>query len=62
MAETPSPIDVQKYLGGVDYPASRDEILDRAQESGAGDDVLHALRNIPDQTYEKPTDVSAELG
>ncbi|SEB35679.1 Protein of unknown function [Paramicrobacterium humi] len=62
MVDTPSPIDVQKYLGGIDYPASKDEILDRAKESGAGEDILHALQNIPAKDYAKPTDVSAELG
>lgn len=62
MTDTPSPIQVQKYLGGIDYPASKDQILDTAKNSDADDAVLNALQNIPDKSYDSPTDVSAELG
>ena len=55
---TPSPIDVQKALGGIEYPASKDDIVEKAEQSGAGDDVLEALRGIPDKEYEGPTEVS----
>ncbi|MBK0419733.1 DUF2795 domain-containing protein [Leucobacter sp. CSA1] len=62
MANTPNPIQVQKHLGGIDYPASKEEILDQAKASGADDEVMRALEGIADKRYEKPTDVSAELG
>jgi hypothetical protein len=58
MNDTPNPIQVQKFLGGIDYPASKDEIVSRAQESGADDNVLDALRGIPDRDYDGPTAVS----
>ena len=55
---TPSPIEVQKYLGGIDYPASKDDIMRTARESGADGDVLEALDRIPDRDYDGPTAVS----
>ena len=58
MAENPSPIDIQKALGGVDYPASAGDLVKKAEESGAGDDVLSALKNLPDKQYESPAEVS----
>lgn len=58
MNDTPNPIQVQKFLGRIDYPASKDEIVSRAQESGADDNVLDALRGIPDRDYDGPTAVS----
>lgn len=58
MNAPPSPIDVQKALGGIDYPASKDDIVSKAEQSGAGEDVLEALRAIPDRQYDAPTDVS----
>lgn len=58
---TPSPIDVQKALGGIEYPASKHDIVSTAEQSGADDEVLDALRGIPDKEYEGPTDVSAAL-
>lgn len=58
MSDSPNPIEVQKYLGGIDYPASKDDIVASAREAGAGDDVLDALGGIPDKQYEAPTEVS----
>jgi hypothetical protein len=56
--ERPNPIQVQKALGGIDYPASKEEILRRAKESGADQEVLDALDGIPDREYDGPTAVS----
>jgi len=51
-------IEVQKYLGGVDYPADRDELVRYAEEQGAPDDVVDALRQLGDRAYADPTEVS----
>lgn len=61
MSDTPNPIDVQKHLGGLDYPASKDDIVSKAKDSGADGALLDALNSLPDKQYEKPTDVSHEL-
>jgi hypothetical protein len=51
-------IEVQKYLGGVDYPAQRGELVQHAEEQGAPDEVLEALRGLGDRSYADPTEVS----
>ncbi|MDH2445401.1 DUF2795 domain-containing protein [Amnibacterium sp. CER49] len=56
MADTPNPI--QKFLGGIDYPVSKDTILETARKEGADDDVLDALGRIPDGRYDAPTAIS----
>ncbi|MDP4332882.1 DUF2795 domain-containing protein [Curtobacterium sp. A7_M15] len=61
MAAAPNPIQVQKYLSGIDYPASKDDIVATAEREGAGGDVLDALRNIPDGEYDAPTAVSSAV-
>jgi len=58
MADNPSFIEIQKYLSGVDYPASKQDLIDRARESGAGDEVMQALESLPDREFEGPTGVS----
>ncbi|MGN6199539.1 DUF2795 domain-containing protein [Humibacter sp.] len=58
MNDLPNPIQVQKFLGGIDYPASKDTIVSTAQNEGADDNVLDALRGIPDKEYDGPTAVS----
>ncbi|GAB3532299.1 hypothetical protein GCM10027403_04330 [Arthrobacter tecti] len=58
MADSPSPIDIQKALGGVDYPARKDDLISNAEQSGADDSVVSALRNLPDKEYDSPADIS----
>jgi hypothetical protein len=53
-----NPIELQKHLGGVDYPASRDDLVQKAEQNGADEDILEALRGIPDQEYDAPTAVT----
>jgi len=61
MADTPNPIQVQKFLSGIDYPASKEDIVSAAESNGADDNVLGALRDLPDKTFDAPTDVSEAL-
>jgi hypothetical protein len=61
MAETPNPIQIQKFLGGVDYPASREALLSKAKDSGADSNVIKALEAIPDREYDGPTAVSSAV-
>jgi hypothetical protein len=57
----PNPIQMQKFLGGVNYPCGRDELVEHARSKGADDDVLEHLRALPDRTYDGPNAVSAEF-
>jgi hypothetical protein len=61
MADAPNPIRIQEFLGGVDYPASKESLLAHAEDSGADNDVLNALNQIPDKEYDGPTAVSAAV-
>lgn len=54
----PNPVQMQKFLGGVDYPCSRDDLVQYARSNGAPDDVLQQLQELPEQTYNGPDDVS----
>src|SRR6185436_10781912 len=53
---------IQKYLGGLRYPARKLQIVDRARELGADPPVIHALLGIPERTYESPIVLSCEVG
>ncbi|MGW3966148.1 DUF2795 domain-containing protein [Amycolatopsis sp. NPDC005003] len=58
----PNPIELQKYLSGVDYPANRDDLVRAAEKNGADSDTLDVVRRLPDRTYEGPSGVSKEIG
>lgn len=61
MANPPDPIRIQKFLRGVDYPATKDSLLAHAKDAGAGSDVLDALNHIPEKEYDGPTAVSSAV-
>jgi hypothetical protein len=56
-----NPIQLQKFLKGIDYPAGKDKILSTAEGNDADDNVMEALRAIPDREYDGPNAVSHEL-
>jgi hypothetical protein len=58
----PNPIQMQKHLKGVSYPASKDALLEKARQSGADDTVLTTLRRLPDTEFNSPNDVSQAVG
>ncbi|RCG25336.1 DUF2795 domain-containing protein [Sphaerisporangium album] len=54
-------IHVQKYLSGVDYPASKQELVEHAKKKGADEQAMKALERLPDREYDGPNGVSKEL-
>jgi hypothetical protein len=58
MADKPNPIEIQKALGGVDYPASAEDLVKNAEQSGADKSVLEVLRKLPQGSYDSPAEVS----
>ncbi|CAB3756187.1 hypothetical protein B7G54_16190 [Burkholderia puraquae] len=60
--KAPGPVDVQKALKGIAYPASKSEVIECAERSQAGRDLIDLLRRIPDREYGTPASVSKELG
>ncbi len=56
------PVQVQKFIKGVDYPVAKDMLIKKAQDEGADDNIIYTLSQLPDMEYEGPTEVSEELG
>jgi hypothetical protein len=54
-------IEVQKYLAGADYPATKEQLLEHAKRQGANKDVLEALGGMPDGEYDGPNKVSSAV-
>ena len=57
-----NPIELQKHLKGVDYPASKDDLIAAAESNGAPGDVVDALRSADKDHYDGPTAVQSALG
>jgi hypothetical protein len=58
MTQSPEPIEVQKYLSGMNYPATKEQIVDNAKSQGAPEEVMESLEQIPDEEYDGPNKVS----
>lgn len=54
----PNPIQMQKFLSGVDYPCGRDDLVEHARSQGADDAVLEGLQGMPDRQFDGPNAVS----
>ncbi len=57
-----NPIQLQKFLKGVDYPASKQDLLKHVEQQGANEDVRSTLEQLPDQQFQTPADVSKAVG
>jgi Protein of unknown function (DUF2795) len=57
-----NPVQLQKYLKGVNYPASKQQLIDRAKQQGADEKAISALEQLPDQEFGTPTEVSQAVG
>ena len=57
-----NPVQVQKFLGGLDYPATKQDIVKKAEREGADENVRSTLEQIGDRNYETPAAVSQAIG
>ena len=62
ISQSISPAIIQKFLGGIDYPASKQDLINHAKKSNADESVLGILNKIPDQQFNSPADVSKAIG
>ncbi|HEY9299251.1 MAG TPA: DUF2795 domain-containing protein [Phormidium sp.] len=56
-----SPLELQKYLQQVDYPANKEHLIAHASQQGANEKVLLSLSKFTDKTYLTPGEVSQAL-
>lgn len=59
---TVNPVQVQKYLGGIDYPTDKKTIVETARNQGADDEVIGTLERLPEGKFNSPNDVSEAIG
>jgi hypothetical protein len=57
-----SPANVATYLKGIDYPASKDQLVEHAKKNGAESAVLDILGDLPEQEYGNMADVMKGYG
>ncbi|MDO8510493.1 MAG: DUF2795 domain-containing protein [bacterium] len=60
--ERASPASMQEFLNGIDYPATRDDLLEQAEMQETTPDIMYVIAQLPDEEYSGPQDVSKAVG
>lgn len=57
-----SPANLAHYLGGIDFPANREDLIRHAKRNDADDEVLDVLDHMPNRDYGSMADVMKGVG
>lgn len=57
-----NPMQIQEYLKGVDYPCSKEDLIETAKSEGADENVIQTLQRIPMEEFNSPKEVSEAIG
>ncbi|HEU5441524.1 MAG TPA: DUF2795 domain-containing protein [Ktedonobacterales bacterium] len=57
-----SPIQLQKHLKGVNYPASKRDLVAKAQQNNASAEIVQKIQHLPADSFNGPKDVMKALG
>lgn len=52
-----NPIEAQKYLKGMDYPASKQDVIDKAKSNDAPSEMIDDLERHDHDRFENPGEV-----
>jgi len=56
-----SAAEVATFLKGIDFPKSKDELIDHAEENNAPDELIDFLDKLPDKRFFSMADVEHEV-
>lgn len=56
-----SPIEIQNFLKGMDYPASKEDLINHARSSRASEEIISMLEGMRTNRFNSPADVSGAL-
>jgi len=58
---TLNPAQLERHLKGVNYPASKAELVKHVERNGAEENVRAAISNLPNQSYDSPAAVNRAI-
>ncbi|RPJ78537.1 MAG: DUF2795 domain-containing protein [Alphaproteobacteria bacterium] len=56
-----SSTEVQSFLGNMNYPATKSQVIDEAKKQNVSNETMQALENIPNKEYKSSDDVVNEF-
>lgn len=58
----PSAADVEKALGGIDYPKTKEELVNHASQKISERNLIDLIQSLPSRMYRDSADVAIALG
>jgi len=58
---TVNPVQLQRFLGGVDYPTDKRTLVQRARQNGTDESTVRTLESLRRDRFNSPNDVSEAL-
>ncbi|HQG31264.1 MAG TPA: DUF2795 domain-containing protein [Deltaproteobacteria bacterium] len=56
-----SPFEIERFLEGVQYPASKHDLNIKARENHAPDMIIDFINNLPENRFKSPIEVSRAI-
>lgn len=55
-------MEIFKALKGMNYPASKQDLVQKAKQNNASQDVIQTIEKLPQDQFNSPTDVQKAWG
>ena len=55
-------VEIEKALKGMDYPASKNELVQKAKQNKASNEVVQTIEGLPGNKFNSPIDVQKAFG
>ncbi|HEU0050470.1 MAG TPA: DUF2795 domain-containing protein [Patescibacteria group bacterium] len=59
---TVSAAELQKYLAGIEYPATKHDAIEQARENNAPEKVIKTIRGLPEDEFGGPQEIQKAFG
>lgn len=57
-----SPATIEHYIKGIKFPANKANLISKANDNNAPNDVMNVLKKFESKDYHSPIDVSKKVG
>jgi hypothetical protein len=57
-----SPANLTHHLKGVQFPATKEDMIKQAQKNGAERDIIEVIQQLPDQEYDSMSKILEGYG
>jgi hypothetical protein len=54
--------ELEHSIKGINYPASKDELVEQAKKNNADKNIINALKELPEQKFSNPIEVTKAYG